>query len=58
MKELVLTTEEIESLEGIINVELNDLATIKKSLKKGQEQDLKDIENEINILSSIMNKLS
>ncbi len=58
MKELVLTTEEVESLEGIINVELNDLATLRKSIKKGQEQDLKEIDEEIEILNSIMKKLS
>lgn len=58
MKELVLTTEEVESLEGIINVELSDLATLRKSIKKGQEQDLKEIDEEIEILSSIMKKLS
>jgi hypothetical protein len=57
-KLIELSKQEVETLEGILVVELNDLNTIQAKLKKsGQEDDFKEVGLEIANVSEILRKL-
>ena len=57
-KLIELSETEIETLEGILVVELQDLNTIQAKLKKsGQADDFKEVGNEIANVSEILRKL-
>ena len=58
-KLIELSEQEVETLQGILAIELNDLNTIQAKLKKsGQEDDFKEVGIEVATISEILRKLS
>lgn len=58
-KLIELSEQEVETLQGILAIELNDLNTIQAKLKKsGQVDDFKEVGIEVATISEILRKLS
>lgn len=58
-KLIELSEQEVETLQGILAIELNDLNTIQAKLKKsGQADDFKEVGIEVATISEILRKLS
>lgn len=57
-KLIELSEQEVETLQGILAIELNDLNTIQAKLKKsGQADDFKEVGIEVATISEILRKL-
>lgn len=58
-KLIELSEQEVETLQGILAIELNDLNTIQAKLKKsGQADDFKEVGIEVATITEILRKLS